>query len=81
MTFNILGVTFDSMMSFEKHLSSVSSAASQRLSILRKSWRPFHERCFRDSVMPILDYCSTVIQITTHYSVVMCWAWPGTLVT
>ena len=31
----ILGVTFDSKMTFEKHLRSVSRAASQRLSILR----------------------------------------------
>ena len=33
----ILGVTFDSKMTFEMHLRSVSRAASQRLSILRKS--------------------------------------------
>ena len=33
----ILGVTFDSKMSFEKHLRSVCRAASQRLGILRKS--------------------------------------------
>ena len=32
----ILGVTFDSKMTFEKHLRSVSRAASQRLGILRK---------------------------------------------
>ena len=37
----ILGVTFDSKMTFAKHLRSVSRAASQRLSILRKSWRVF----------------------------------------
>ena len=30
-----LGVTFDSKMTFEKHLRSVSRAASQRLGILR----------------------------------------------
>ena len=34
----ILGVTIDSKMTFEKHLCSVSIAASQRLGILRKSW-------------------------------------------
>ena len=34
----ILGVTFDSKMTFVKHLSSFSRAASQRLCILRKSW-------------------------------------------
>ena len=33
----ILGVTFDSKMTFEKHLRSVSRADSQRLGILRKS--------------------------------------------
>ena len=35
---DILGVTFDSWMTFEKHLCLVSRAASQRLGILRKSW-------------------------------------------
>ena len=40
----ILGVTFDSKMTFEKHLRSVSRAASQRLCILRKSWQVFHDR-------------------------------------
>ena len=34
----ILGVTFDSKMTFEKHLRSGSRAASQRLGVLRKSW-------------------------------------------
>ena len=61
----ILGVTFDSKMTFEKHLHSVSRAASQRLGILRKSWRVFHDRsllgrCFRCFVLPVLDYCSAV---------------------
>ena len=40
----ILGVTFGSNMTFEKHLRSVSRAASQRLGILRKSWQVFHDR-------------------------------------
>ena len=61
----ILGVTFDSKMSFEKYLYSVSRAASQRLGILRKSWRVFHDksllgRCFRGFVLPVLEYCSAV---------------------
>ena len=34
----ILGVTFDSKMTFEKYLHSVSRATSPRLDILRKSW-------------------------------------------
>ena len=33
----ILGVTFDSKMTFENHLRFVSRAASQRFSILKKS--------------------------------------------
>ena len=39
----IFGVAFDSKMTFEKHLRSVSRAASQRLGILIKSWRVFHD--------------------------------------
>ena len=54
----ILGVTFDSKMTFEKHLRPVSRAASQRLGILRKSWRVFHDRsllrrCFLGFVLPV----------------------------
>ena len=61
----ILGVTFDFKLTFEKHLRSVSRAASQRLGILRKSWRVFHDRlligrCFRGFVLPVLEYCSAV---------------------
>ena len=56
----ILGVTFDSKMTFEKHLRSVSRAASQRLGILRKSWQVFHDklllgRCFRGFVLQVLE--------------------------
>ena len=56
----ILGVKFDSKMTFEKHLRLVSRAASQRLGILRKSWRVFHDRalfgrCFRGFVLPVFE--------------------------
>ena len=59
----ILGVTFDSKMTFEKHLHSVSRAASQRHGIL--SWQVFHDRsllgrCFRGFVLPVLEYCSAI---------------------
>ena len=52
-------------MTFEKHLCSVSSAVSERLGILRKSWRVFHDRsllgrCFRGFVLQVLEYCSAV---------------------
>ena len=61
----ISGVTFDSKMTFEKHLRSVSRAAYQWLGILRKSWQVFHDRLFlgrsfRDFVLPVLEYCSAV---------------------
>ena len=52
----ILGVTFDSKMTYEKHLHSVSRAATQRLVMLRKSWQVFHnrlllQRCFNGFVL------------------------------
>ena len=58
-------MTFDSKITFEKYLRSVSRAASQRLGILRKSWRVFHdrsllERTFWGFVLPVLEYSSTV---------------------
>ena len=57
----ILGVTFDFNLTFEKHLCLVSRTASQRLGILRESWRVFHdrsllERCFLGFVLPVLEY-------------------------
>ena len=61
----ILGVTFDSKMTFEKHLRSVFRAASQRLGILRNSRRVLHDRsllgrCFRGFDLPVLEYYSAV---------------------
>ena len=40
----ILGVLFDSKITFEEHLRTVSSAADQRLCIMRKSWLVFHDQ-------------------------------------
>ena len=62
---DILGVTFDSKLTFEKNLRSVSRAASQRFGILRKSWRVFHDKlligsCFLGFVLPGVEYCSAV---------------------
>ena len=69
----ILGVTFDFKMTFEKHLRSVSRAASQRVGILRKSYRVFHDRSllgryFRGFILPVLEYCSAVwcLEADTH---------------
>ena len=60
-----LGVTFDSKMTFEKDLHSVSRAASQPLGNLRKCWQVFYDRlllgtCFRGFVQPVLEFCSAV---------------------
>ena len=67
----ILGVTFDAMMTFEKHLRSVSSAAAQRLCIMRKSWQVFHDRSlllryFWSFVLPVLDAQQCGAQLPTH---------------
>ena len=58
---DILGMIFDSKMTLERHLRPVTSAASQRLVILRKSQRVFHDRlllgrCF----LCFLQYFSAV---------------------
>ena len=62
---DILGVTFDSKLTFEKHLRSVSRAAPQRLGILRKPWRVFHDKLLIGRfcwgfVLPVLEYGSAV---------------------
>ena len=60
----ILGVTIDAKITFDTHLLSVSSAAAQRLGIMRKSWQVFHDRwlllsSFWSFVLPVLEYCSS----------------------
>ena len=67
---DILGVTLDSKMTFEKHLRSVSRTASQRFGILRKSWRVFRNRlpigrCFRGFVLPVLEYSNPIRNLST----------------
>ena len=62
---DLLGVTFDSKMTFEKHLRSVSRESSQRLGFLRKSWRVFRDRsllgrCDQGFVLLVLEFCSAV---------------------
>ena len=72
---HILGVTFDFKMTFEKHLCTVSKAASQRHVIL-KSWRVFSDRlllgrCFRGFDLPVFVSCSAVwySAAVAHYKV------------
>ena len=60
----ISGVRFDAMTS-ENHLPSGTSAAAQRLGVMRKSWQVFHDRSlilrsFWSVVLPVLKYCSAM---------------------
>ena len=47
----ILGVAFDSKLTFEKHHRLDSRAASQRLGSLRKSWQVFNDRSLLERCM------------------------------
>ena len=39
--FKILGVVFDSKFTFERHICSISSSVTEKISLLRKSFRVF----------------------------------------
>ena len=64
---DILGVTFDTKMTFEKHLRSVPRSSSfSKAWHLEKVRRVFHDRlligrCFRGFVLPVLVFCSVVL--------------------
>ena len=67
---HILGVTFDSKMTFENHLCWVSRAASQKLGIMRKSWRGecFKIDCFLGDALGVLScpFYSTVLHCSAQ---------------
>ena len=59
--------TFVAQMIFEKHLRCASSAAAQRLGVMRKFCLVFHDRSlllrsFWSFVLPVLEYCSNATQ-------------------
>ena len=61
----ILGVTFDSKFTFERHVRSISSSVTQKIDLLRKSFRIFGDhdvllRYFNFFILPCLEYCSPV---------------------
>ena len=61
----ILGVTFDSHLTFQKHLMNVSANAARKLGIIRKASYIYDNQqtnltCFRSFVLPLLEYCSPV---------------------
>ena len=70
---NILGVTFHSKMTIEKHFRQISKAASSRLGILRKSWRVFNDRLFLGFVLSILEYCPAVWFSTAYTHLIRYW--------
>ena len=62
---NILGVKFDSRLTFEDHVRSIISCVSQRTGILRLSKHVFVDtsvllRCYYAFVLQILEYGSPV---------------------
>ena len=63
--FRILGVTFDSKFTSERHIRSISSSVAQKIGLLRKSFRIFGDhdvllRGFNSFILPCLEYCSPV---------------------
>ena len=62
---DILGVKFDSRLTFEDRVRGIVSRVSQRIGILRLVKRVFVDtsvllRCYYTFVPPILEYCSPV---------------------
>ena len=70
---DILRATFDSKMTFSKHLRSASRASSQWLGILRKQWRIFNdrlllERCCQDFDKPFLGVLFSSVVLSWRYT-------------
>ena len=64
-SFKILGVLFDSKLTFESHIRAVSSSIAQKLGLLRKSLKIFGDpsilmKCFNAFILPCFEYCSPV---------------------
>ena len=61
----ILGVTLDTKLTFEKHISTILMSAAQKIGILRRAWSIYQDesivsRCFWSLILPILEYCAPV---------------------
>ena len=62
---DILGVKFDSKLTFESHIRAIVSSASRKLGILRKAYTILQDAsisvtCFRCFILPLLEYCAPV---------------------
>ena len=71
----ILGVIFDSKLTFEKQVGAIAASASMRVGILRKIMSVFRDvaivsKCFRAFILLVLEYCSPVWMsaATSHLS-------------
>ena len=61
----LLGVLFDSKMTFELHVRAIASKVSQKIGILRKCWQTYQDnsvilKCFYAFILPFFEYCSAV---------------------
>ena len=61
----ILGVTLDCILLFDTHLRTIAASASQKIGILRRSWRIFQDcellkKCAKCFVVRLLEFCSPV---------------------
>ena len=61
----ILGVIFDPKLTFERHVRSVATSASQRIGLMRRAHNIFDsdqvvQHCFRSFMLPVLEYASVV---------------------
>ena len=62
---HILGITFESKLTFETHLHKVVSKAARSLSIVRRAGELFDcqcvlKSCFKSCVLSSLEYCVPV---------------------
>ena len=83
---DILGVKFDSKLTFEDHVRGIVSCVSPRIGILRLVKRMFVDitlllRCYFAFVLTILEYCSPVWGSAAvcpfSFLSVKCIRWPG----
>ena len=84
---DILGVKFNSWLTFEDQVRSIVSSVSQRMGILRFVKRVFVDtsvllRCYYCVfILPIFEYCSPVwgllLNAIFSFSIARCIRWPG----
>ena len=83
---DILGVKFDSKLTFEDHVRSIVSRVFKRIGNLRLVKRIFVDtsallRCYFAFILPMLEYCSAVggqlLNVTFNFLSARCNRWPG----